>query len=165
MPAKALCRRRPQPPSSPAALSSRTKWRESTPLAHSAPPVRFLFFFSSKRRHTRSLWDWSSDVCSSDLGPAGGRTQYYTPTRRGYRCRHCLCCHPGRTRQHQRDSHSPHRTGVSTLVEEEYMTDYVAEPDDAWLGLDLGTQSVRAMVVSTTGEVLGSGSHPLRSHR
>src|SRR5215204_6857078 len=27
----------------------------------------FVFFFSSRRRHTRSLCDWSSDVCSSDL--------------------------------------------------------------------------------------------------
>src|SRR5258705_2255127 len=27
-----------------------------------------LFFFSSRRRHTRCLSDWSSDVCSSDLG-------------------------------------------------------------------------------------------------
>src|SRR6266496_6141922 len=27
-------------------------------------------FFSSRRRHTRSLRDWSSDVCSSDLGVA-----------------------------------------------------------------------------------------------
>src|SRR5207249_6598958 len=26
-----------------------------------------LFFFSSRRRHTRSKHDWSSDVCSSDL--------------------------------------------------------------------------------------------------
>src|SRR5207248_7617354 len=26
-----------------------------------------LFFFSSRRRHTRSYGDWSSDVCSSDL--------------------------------------------------------------------------------------------------
>src|SRR6266536_5080216 len=26
------------------------------------------FFFSSRRRHTRSTRDWSSDVCSSDLG-------------------------------------------------------------------------------------------------
>src|SRR5438034_5797576 len=26
-----------------------------------------VFFFSSRRRHTRSLCDWSSDVCSSDL--------------------------------------------------------------------------------------------------
>src|SRR5262245_27343492 len=27
----------------------------------------YLFFFSSRRRHTRCLSDWSSDVCSSDL--------------------------------------------------------------------------------------------------
>src|SRR5206468_7218190 len=26
-----------------------------------------FFFFSSRRRHTRSDRDWSSDVCSSDL--------------------------------------------------------------------------------------------------
>src|SRR3712207_8233454 len=29
-----------------------------------------VFFFSSRRRHTRYWRDWSSDVCSSDL-PAG----------------------------------------------------------------------------------------------
>src|SRR5438067_6398929 len=28
------------------------------------------FFFSSRRRHTRSKRDWSSDVCSSDLDPS-----------------------------------------------------------------------------------------------
>src|SRR5699024_11566412 len=27
----------------------------------------FFFVFSSRRRHTRSKRDWSSDVCSSDL--------------------------------------------------------------------------------------------------
>src|SRR5205814_4307350 len=27
----------------------------------------FVSFFSSRRRHTRCLSDWSSDVCSSDL--------------------------------------------------------------------------------------------------
>src|SRR3712207_6928544 len=27
-----------------------------------------FFFFSSRRRHTRYWRDWSSDVCSSDLG-------------------------------------------------------------------------------------------------
>src|SRR3712207_8534140 len=27
----------------------------------------YLFFFSSRRRHTRYWRDWSSDVCSSDL--------------------------------------------------------------------------------------------------
>src|SRR5206468_9512508 len=31
-----------------------------------------LFFFSSRRRHTRSDRDWSSDVCSSDLMPGFG---------------------------------------------------------------------------------------------
>src|SRR5205809_614815 len=29
---------------------------------------RLLFFFPSRRRHTRCSRDWSSDVCSSDLG-------------------------------------------------------------------------------------------------
>src|SRR5437763_12711128 len=27
----------------------------------------YFFFFSSRRRHTRYIGDWSSDVCSSDL--------------------------------------------------------------------------------------------------
>src|SRR5690242_21305727 len=32
--------------------------------------VLVVFFFSSRRRHTRLTCDWSSDVCSSDLrGP------------------------------------------------------------------------------------------------
>src|SRR5260370_24007557 len=30
-------------------------------------PGYSLFFFSSRRRHTRFKCDWSSDVCSSDL--------------------------------------------------------------------------------------------------
>src|SRR2546430_13362726 len=29
--------------------------------------LQSLFFFSSRRRHTRFDCDWSSDVCSSDL--------------------------------------------------------------------------------------------------
>src|SRR5690606_3606784 len=32
-----------------------------------------LFFFSGRRRHTRFSRDWSSDVCSSDLGDADTR--------------------------------------------------------------------------------------------
>src|SRR5699024_11281892 len=34
---------------------------------HLADLYVLLFFFSSRRRHTRSKRDWSSDVCSSDL--------------------------------------------------------------------------------------------------
>src|SRR5438874_6922524 len=37
-----------------------------------------FFFFSSRRRHTRSLRDWSSDVCSSDLV-----SLYADPTEQG----------------------------------------------------------------------------------
>src|SRR5436305_6790432 len=33
-----------------------------------------VFFFSSRRRHTRCGRDWSSDVCSSDLGVTRSRT-------------------------------------------------------------------------------------------
>ena len=31
-----------------------------------------VVFFSSRRRHTRFTSEWSSDVCSSDLGEFGG---------------------------------------------------------------------------------------------
>src|SRR5436189_3849270 len=36
-----------------------------------------FFFFSSRRRHTRYIGDWSSDVCSSDLQPAGASRSAY----------------------------------------------------------------------------------------
>src|SRR5690606_40380696 len=34
--------------------------------------IQLIFFFSSRRRHTRFSRDWSSDVCSSDLDPRCG---------------------------------------------------------------------------------------------
>src|SRR2546429_5749559 len=43
--------------------SGRSKWW------HSPASCSLLFFFSSRRRHTRCSRDWSSDVCSSDLPP------------------------------------------------------------------------------------------------
>src|SRR5262245_62575499 len=61
----------------------------------------FVFFFSSRRRHTRCLSDWSSDVCSSDL-----RTPRDTPPmclaavgpRRGVRAALGGAIRPGRPR-------------------------------------------------------------------
>src|SRR3989475_66733 len=38
--------------------------------------VFFFFFFSSRRRHTRFDCDWSSDVCSSDLGVTQGELDF-----------------------------------------------------------------------------------------
>src|SRR5699024_11237285 len=36
-------------------------------LMQTSIAISIFFFFSSRRRHTRSKRDWSSDVCSSDL--------------------------------------------------------------------------------------------------
>src|SRR5690625_5074089 len=45
-----------------------------------------IFFYSSRRRHTRWPRDWSSDVCSSDLCPArrGPRARGRGPRRAGH---------------------------------------------------------------------------------
>src|SRR5882672_560048 len=50
-------------------------------------PMWLFLFFSSRRRHTRSLCDWSSDVCSSDLEPStGGRRPHEQPKTDRYGC-------------------------------------------------------------------------------
>src|ERR1039457_353912 len=48
------------------------------------PIDAIIFFFSSRRRHTRLQGDWSSDVCSSDLCCFPAETQ----RRRGKRREH-----------------------------------------------------------------------------
>src|SRR5260221_7601041 len=62
-----LCSDPPAPCSAGICLS--TTFLPSIPIwstsLHTKPNL--FFFFSSRRRHTRSLCDWSSDVCSSDL--------------------------------------------------------------------------------------------------
>ena len=40
-----------------------------------------------------------------------------------------------------------------------------AAEDDVWVGLDLGTQSVRALAVTGAGAVVGTGTHKLESRR
>src|SRR5690242_4299295 len=43
-------------------------WFKNNPFTIYFPKIDYdLFFFSSRRRHTRLTCDWSSDVCSSDL--------------------------------------------------------------------------------------------------
>src|SRR6266498_6025687 len=39
----------------------------------------YVFFFSSRRRHTRCGRDWSSDVCSSDLVRGAGASRPAQP--------------------------------------------------------------------------------------
>src|SRR2546426_6051090 len=63
------------------------------------PIFLFFFFFSSRRRHTRLQGDWSSDVCSSDLGRRGpGARGDPRPPRR-----------PGRTAGREGDRPLVHR--------------------------------------------------------
>src|SRR5260370_25301257 len=46
---------------------------------------KYLFFFSSRRRHTRFKCDWSSDVCSSDLTARAASLIHASASRRaGY---------------------------------------------------------------------------------
>src|SRR6266571_4880190 len=53
--------------------------------------MRFVYFFfcSSRRRHTRLTCDWSSDVCSSDLGaPSRNRRPTFVARTKSLRGRH-----------------------------------------------------------------------------
>src|SRR5207302_8267173 len=56
------------------------------------------FFFSSRRRHTRFSRDWSSDVCSSDLG-CGSAKRASLVTRRWRSACSPTCRRPRRARR------------------------------------------------------------------
>src|SRR5690606_40852625 len=66
-----------------------------------------LFFFSSRRRHTRFSRDWSSDVCSSDLVAAaaceserGKESESRVPSKSSVEHgASCLRPHEGRSRR------------------------------------------------------------------
>src|SRR5207248_3302892 len=55
-----------------------------------------FFFFSSRRRHTRSYGDWSSDVCSSDYRAAAPPYERRRSWQRSA-ASHPRSCHPRRT--------------------------------------------------------------------
>src|SRR2546427_1574284 len=59
--------------------------------------VSLVFFFSSRRRHTRFDCDWSSDVCSSDLSAGCPWGVAYSLPRE--------CCHASETRRRSRRRH------------------------------------------------------------
>src|SRR5256885_5956118 len=53
-------------------------------LLYSFYRLCFFFFFSSRRRHTILQGDWSSDVCSSDLGARTRRNWRLDRRKRGF---------------------------------------------------------------------------------
>src|SRR6266704_3581282 len=113
------------------------------------------FFFSSRRRHTRSKRDWSSDVCSSDLRdlpmPASPTTSSAAPcaspmiarvTTRNSRCR------PARPpATPMRQGHQPIRwpsTDASGRAHDADVVDEaaVAPAEGSVLDIDVGLQTV-----------------------
>src|SRR5438034_4513953 len=82
------------------------------------------FFFSSRRRHTRSLCDWSSDVCSSDLSPLA--TTLGTSRLRAVKCPVLAA------------SFLSHSQPLSSPCNER-MTSYVAFDDDERVGAHCAT--------------------------
>src|SRR6266403_1406407 len=48
-------------------------------MKNPARVINIFFFVSSRRRHTISLRDWSSDVCSSDLEAVLRNSKLYKP--------------------------------------------------------------------------------------
>src|SRR5699024_6089916 len=54
--------------------------------------TRVSFFFSSRRRHTRSKRDWSSDVCSSDLLRRDRKHPKKRPDQNQSSARRSSCC-------------------------------------------------------------------------
>src|SRR3712207_1110399 len=68
-----MCRRRRLNPAIGEMSLLQPLGRRSLPLLRRRTYGR-VFFFSSRRRHTRYWRDWSSDVCSSDLTEVDGQT-------------------------------------------------------------------------------------------
>src|SRR5699024_3324185 len=147
----------------------------------------FVFFFSSRRRHTRSKRDWSSDVCSSDLpvqvvdaahlldhGPVEGRVvrDERVLADEGHHLRVELL--PARSSRDRGrgdavDAHVPGRELVMTLRgsdERGHLLDDLAVTDSREAdGAERGTRGVRGLdvdsgEVESTGRSGGHGAEP-----
>src|SRR5260221_8561132 len=77
-------------------------------LYWSADEWMLNFFFSSRRRHTRSLCDWSSDVCSSDLGRG-----HHPIVRQGFRVRRNIDAPPRGVKAKETGSAAPRAIGAA----------------------------------------------------
>src|SRR5256885_9570037 len=86
-------------------------------------PMASIFFFSSRRRHTRLQGDWSSDVCSSDLSQEASRTLDHHRAD-GHTRYHAVVARPRRRAPHLRDAlqgrtnpcREPHRRDRKSVV-------------------------------------------------
>src|SRR5688572_31869883 len=75
--------------------------------------VVMVFFFSSRRRHTRFDCDWSSDVCSSDLPRGSVFPRREALTARGFVGWRCIGCSLAQERS---EEHTSELQSQSNLV-------------------------------------------------
>src|SRR5437763_15943273 len=110
--------------------------------------MRSFFFFSSRRRHTRYIGDWSSDVCSSDLVEARAEaagdlvTACEPPVHAVEQC-HCKAGADGgdRNRRHARSEErrvGKERRAVGAASPSENRTGATAPPSEKWVAAALG---------------------------
>src|SRR6266487_6328543 len=84
-------------------------WYRAIVYSRSAPILdHCVFFFSSRRRHTRWTGDWSSDVCSSDLHLRHGRSGFFASGGRTW---------GGRSEEHTSELQSPVHLVCRLLLE------------------------------------------------
>src|SRR3546814_2878419 len=74
----------------------------------------FVFFFKQKTAYEMRISDWSSDVCSSDLGTAPATARASTATAGPYSGRRSTICSGGKDQWKSRD---PTRNGLPSRSE------------------------------------------------
>src|SRR5438034_2211815 len=113
------------------------------------------FFFSSRRRHTRSLCDWSSDVCSSDLtGRASPRVPAALHSTHVAHQRDLGHRRGGLDRRRGRRlpaGHSHHRRGRAVRLNDEHrerLPDHGPDAEDVQEAMTLAVAQLAAVVAT-----------------
>src|SRR5438874_5889146 len=110
----------------------------------------YFFFFSSRRRHTRSLRDWSSDVCSSDLAQSQVRRRGFRESRVGElaiaRSDIILTAEDFQVELMPIRFHPDHAGLIGCL---NLAPSWMFEAQDAILAVDIGGTNIRCGVVET----------------
>src|SRR6266516_5055815 len=95
----------------------------------------FCLFFSSRRRHTRSYGDWSSDVCSSDLRVHINRKDYAQALEW---LQKAVALNPDHLRAVQNLGWTLNELGRRDEALAIYQRALALDPDDAWTHANIG---------------------------
>src|SRR5262245_8232559 len=110
------------------ALTSRARSRAGCLMRLSSARDCF-FFFASRRRHTRCLSDWSSDVCSSDLLTGGGEPERLLVARTTQTFQPLLGLRVSRGRWFSAEEDAPNQNHVVVLSDGLWRRRFGADPN------------------------------------